>query len=123
MLKDSQEAKEWYSNVSSTCGTAGARARLRHKIAVAVFHMLNKNVAFDEFKFFNISNDRIGSPAHNWMEMSGKQPNPSRLIGKKSGHSSETIKIKVQKSASKNKTTALKTSGRKTLRTTGKMNA
>jgi transposase len=123
MLKDSSEAKEWYNTTSSLHGTSGARARLRHKIAVAVFHMLNKNVAFDEFKFFNIPNDRIGSSAHNWMETSGKQPNPSRLISKKSGHSSIPTKTKVQKSTSKNKIAVLKTSGRKTLRTTGKVNA
>lgn len=117
MLKDSPEAKEWYNTVSATCGASGARARLRHKIAVAVFHMLKKNIAFDEFKFFNISNDRIGSPAHNWMGTSGNEPKPLGLIGKKSGLSS----TKTQKRVSKNKVSVPKSSGRKTLRTTGKV--
>lgn len=123
MIKDSPETKEWYNTVSTICGASGARARLRHKIAVAVFHMLKKNVAFDEFKFFNITNDRIGSPAHNWMETSGEKSKPSGVIGKKSGHSSKSTKTKPQKSVSKNKVTVSKSSGRKTLRTTGKVKA
>jgi transposase len=121
MIKDSPEAKEWYNTASAKCGASGARARLRHKIAVAVFHMLKKSVAFDEFKFFNITNDRIGSPAHNWMETSGEESKPSRVIGKKSGHSSKSTKTKTQKSVSKNKVSITKSSGRKTLRTTGKV--
>lgn len=121
MLKDSPEAKEWYNAVSSTCGASGARARLRHKLAVAVYHMLKKNVAFDEFKFFNITNDRTGSSAHNWMETSGKKSKPSRVIGKKSGHSSS--KVKTNKTSAKNKVSVNKSSGRKTLRTTGKVKA
>ncbi|HMA65511.1 MAG: IS110 family transposase [Fibrobacterota bacterium] len=122
MLKDSPEAKDWFNNVSAICGASGARARLRHKIAVAVFHMLKKNVAFDEFKFFNITNDRTGSSAHNWMETSGEKTKPHGLIGKKSGHSSKT-KVTTKKVSVKSKGTVKKSSGRKTLRTTGKVKA
>jgi hypothetical protein len=121
MLKDSSEAKEWFNNVSATCGASGARARLRHKIAVAVYHMLKKNVAFDEFKFFNITNDRTGSSAQNWREKSGEKSKPSAVISKKSGHSS--FKVKTNKTSTKNKVFANKKSGRKTLRTTGKVKA
>lgn len=123
MLKDSPEAKEWYNTVSSSCGASGARARLRHKIAVAVYHMLKKNVAFDEFKFFNITNDRTGSSSHNWMEKSGEKSKPSLVIGKKFGHSSKSTKTKAKKMVTKNKVTVKKSPGRKTLRTTGKVKA
>lgn len=123
MLKDSPEAKEWFNKVSATCGASGARARLRHKLAVAVFHMLKKSIAFDEFKFFNITNDRTGSSAHNWMEKSGKKSKPLVVISKKSGHSSKSTKTKTEKSTTKNKVSVTKSSGRKTLRTTGKVKA
>jgi len=86
--------------------------------------MLKKNVVFDEFKFFNITNDRTGSSAHNWMETSGEKSKPSGVIGKKSGHSSKSTKTKTKKSITvKNKVSVNKTSGRKTLRTTGKVKA
>jgi transposase len=123
MLKDSPEAKEWFNKVSATSGSSGARARLRHKLAVAVFHMLKKNVAFDEFKFFNITNDRTGSSAHNWMETSGEKSKPSGLISQKSGHSTKPKKTKTEKCTTKNKVSVKKSSGRKTLRTTGKVKA
>ena len=84
--------------------------------------MLKKNVAFDEFKFFNITNDRTGSSAHNWMETSGEKNKPHGLIGKKSGHSSKT-KVTTKKVSVKSKGTVKKSSGRKTLRTTGKVKA
>ncbi|MBN1601275.1 MAG: hypothetical protein JW915_06685 [Chitinispirillaceae bacterium] len=83
--------------------------------------MLKKGVAFDEFKFINSTNDRTGSSAHNWMETSGEKSKPSRVIGKKSGHSS--LKDKTKKVSVKNKVTVKKSSGRKTLRTTGKVKA
>jgi transposase len=42
MLKDSSLVKDWYAKESSIHGNGGAKARLRHKIAVAVYHMLKK---------------------------------------------------------------------------------
>jgi hypothetical protein len=57
------------------------------------------------------------------METSDKESKPSRVIGKKSGHSSKSMKTKTQKSVTKNKVSVSKKSGRKTLRTTGKVKA
>jgi transposase len=85
MIKDSPLVKEWYTKESAIHGAGGAKARLRHKITVAVYHMLKRNEPFDEYKFLNITKDRIDNPAHNWMETSGKKSKPIGVIGKQSG--------------------------------------
>jgi transposase len=125
MIKDSSLVKDWYAKESSIHGNGGAKARLRHKIAVAVYHMLKKNIAFDEYKFVNIERDRIVSPAHNLMEMSGEKSKHSGLIGNKSGLSSiknkkQKIKAPVKRSDVIGNTKPNKKLGQPSLRTTGK---
>jgi transposase len=120
MLRESPLVKEWYATVSVMHGTSGAKARLRHKVALAVYHMLKKDKGFDEYKFLNIDKDRIENPSHNWTETSGKKSEPTGLIGNSSGLSSlETKKKKVIKRVVVKKSVR-KILGRSSLRTTGK---
>lgn len=122
MIRESTLVKEWYATESAKHGISGAKARLRHKVAVAVFTMLKKNVGFDEYKFLNIEKDkdRMKNPAHNWPEKSGKNSEHIVLIGKSSGLSStKQKKIKPVKKTHVNNKVG-KISGRSSLRTTGK---
>lgn len=121
MLRASPLVMEWYASASVKHGTSGAKARLRHKVAVAIFCMLKKDVCFDEYKFLNIEKDkdRMKNPAYNLPETSGKNSEPICLIGKSSGLSSTKQKrIKPVKKTPVNKVS--KISGRSSLRTTGK---
>lgn len=126
MLKDSSLVKEWYTREVAKHGAGGAKARLRHKIAVAVYHMLKRNEPFDEYKFLNITKDRIENPARNWMETSGKKSKPQPVIVNQSG-----LSLKKRGRPPKKKTPAkrrtlvtsekkLSLSGRSSLCTTGK---
>jgi hypothetical protein len=129
MLRGSTLIKEWHTKEAAKYGAGGAKARLRHKIAVAVYHMLKRNEPFDEYKFLNITKDRNENPAHNWMETSGKKSKPTLLIGNHSGLSSKkTGKQKVKKPLKRSKAVKVhehkkqsKQSGRSSLRTTGKV--
>jgi len=122
MHRESSLVKDWYALASVKYGRSGAKARLRHKVAVAVYTMLKKNVVFDEYKFLNIENnkDRMKNLAHNWTETSGKHSEPTSLMGKSSGqYSSKLKKTKSVKKVPENRRVG-KISGRSSLRTTGK---
>lgn len=57
-------------------GKAKAHARLRHKIAVAVYYMLKHDKVFDMNRFLGIKKDRTENPEQQWTETSGQQSEP-----------------------------------------------
>lgn len=99
--------RQWYEKQVIEHNKGSAMARLRHKLAVAIYQMLKYNVGFDEHKFLGIQGKQEINPTNNWQEKSGKTSKPQCVIGKSPG-SLLTI--------SNNK----KKAGRISLRTTGK---
>ena len=51
----SERIQKLYNRMERQYGTQRARARLRHKLAVAVYFMLKNNQAFDEERFVSSS--------------------------------------------------------------------
>jgi transposase len=62
MLNNSTLVRGWYNKQLAVHGTGRAMARLRHKIAVAIYQMLNKDTVFDEYKFLGIQKSSDGEP-------------------------------------------------------------
>jgi hypothetical protein len=89
MLRCSPPIRSWHQEQAELHGKAGAHARLRHKTAATVFHMLKHDRVFDLRKFVGEKHmDQAPSPAHNRTEPSGQPSEPSRLIGTAPGPSS-----------------------------------
>jgi transposase len=114
MINQSSLIRQWYDKQVTHHGKGGAQARLRHKIALAVYYMLKYDTGFDEYKFLGIERSRAVTPARNGKDTSGKKSKTSLLTGnrpasfKKKPGRKPPVKKKV------------KVSGRISLRTTGK---
>lgn len=114
MINNYPQARSWHEKQTKLYGKSGAHARLRHKIAVVVYHMLKNNTVFDFDRFLGISKDRTANPAHNGTEMSRQQSEPICLIENPSGS------FKIQRKSGARKPTEKQIRGRLSLRTTGK---
>jgi transposase len=112
MVKNSPIICAWHRKQSELLGKAKAHARLRHKIAVAIYYMLKNDKVFDMDKFMGTNTDRTDISAHNGTETSGHISEPKRVIENPSGLSKKRTK-KITKSVKKIMT------GRLSLRTTG----
>jgi hypothetical protein len=78
MLRESQPVREWCDRATKRHGKASAMARLRHRIAVAVFFMLKNRTAFDIAKFLHANYDQAASPRRQRTVKTGPKPEPSR---------------------------------------------
>jgi transposase len=78
MLRESQPVREWYDRATKRHGKASAMARLRHRIAVAVFFMLKNRIAFDIHKFLQADYSHAASPKLQRMAESRTKPEPAR---------------------------------------------
>ena len=116
MVDQSKLIGEWFKKQVDQHGKGGAMARLRHKIAIAVYYMLKHEMVFDEYKFLGIEQSRTVTPAHSGTDTSGKKSKPS---SSKNGKPSGSLKKKVaaEKKTSVKRKTVPK---RLPLRTTGK---
>ena len=114
MVNQSSLIRSWYDKQVKEHGKGGAQARLRHKIAVAVYHMLKHDIVFDEYKFLGIEKNRTENPAHSGTEKSGQPSEPSTDNGKPSGS------IKKRRILKEKTLKPKKLSERISLRTTGK---
>ncbi len=114
MVKNSPVICAWHQKQSEIHGKAKAHARLRHKIAVAIYYMLKHDTVFDMDKFMGTHKGQADTPAHNWTETSGQQSEPNLLIENPPG----LLKSGMIKRVTKTKT-GIQT-GRLSLRTTGK---
>lgn len=81
MINQSTLIRQWYDKQVSLHGKGGALARLRHKIALAVYYMLKHDIGFDEYKFLGIEQSRAVTPARNGTDLSGKMSKPSASAG------------------------------------------
>jgi hypothetical protein len=113
MVNQSSLIGEWYVKQVKEHGKGGSQARLRHKIALAVFYMLKYDTGFDEHKFLGIYKSRTVISAHNGTEKSGQNSNPSLTTEKPSG----SLKVNNRKKNAKKNITV---PGRVSLRITGK---
>lgn len=113
MVKNYTPIGEWHRKQAELHGKARAHARLRHKIAVAIYNMLKYDKVFDMDKFMGNYKDRTANPAHNWTETSGQQSEPICVIEKSSG----PLNSRKKRST---KTIRRKSTGRLSLRTTGR---
>jgi transposase len=117
MIKYYPDIQKWHQKQSVEHGKAGAHARLRHKIAVAVYYMLKNDSVFDMDNFLGKTKDRAENHSQKWTETSGqKKSEPiSFKTDNPSGHSKiQKTKPRVKKAIYKN------ISGRVSLRTTGR---
>lgn len=115
MIKNYQQIYDWHANLASVHGKAKAHARLRHKIAVAVYFMLKHDKVFDMKKFLGNKKDQTENPTQQWTETPGQQSEPVFNTENPSGSSHE----KTIRSGIKRKTEN-RIMGRSSLRTTGK---
>jgi transposase len=116
MISQSKVIGEWFKKQVDAHGKGGAMARLRHKIAIAVYYMLKHEIVFDEYKFLGIEQNRTVTPARNGTDTSGKKSKPSSSVnGKPSGSLKKRGPVK-KKIPEKRKTPPKRLS----LRTTGK---
>ena len=116
MVEQSELIGEWFRKQVDVHGKGGAMARLRHKIAIAVYYMLKHEIVFDEYKFLGIEQSRAVTPALSGTDTSGKKSKPSSVTGDRPA----LLKKKRGRpplSADKKKT---KVPQRLSLRTTGK---
>ena len=90
-----------------------AMARLRHKLAVAIYQMLKYNVGFDEHKFLGIQGKQEINPTNNWQEKSGKTSKPQCVIGK-----SHVSLLTISNNKKKAGRISLRTTGKSKVRTT-----
>jgi transposase len=114
MIRNYPEICIWYRNLADIYGPVKAHARMRHKIAVAIFYMLKHDRVFDLERFLGTRTpiNQAENPAHNWSETSGHISEPICLIENPPG---------ILKTRSKSKTRKdTKITGRLSLRTTGK---
>lgn len=116
MITQSKLIGEWFGKQVTAHGKGGAMARLRHKIAIAVYYMLKHEKVFDEYTFLGIEQSRAVTPARTGTDSSGKKSKPSSVTGSRPA----LLKKKRGRpplSADKKKN---KVPGRISLRTTGK---
>jgi transposase len=118
MISQSKLIGEWFEKQVMQHGKGGAMARLRHKIAIAVYYMLKHEIVFDEYKFLGIEQRRAVTPARNGTESSGKKSKPSSVTGNRPARLKKK-RGRPPLSADKNK---IKVPGRISLHTTGKRN-
>ena len=114
MIKNYPVISTWHQQQAAVHGKAGAPARLRHKIAVAVYYMMKNDTVFDLDKFLGRIKDRVENPSQNWTETPGQQTEPIFATENPPGLS-QSNRIKDKRS----KTNKI-TSGRSSLRTTGR---
>lgn len=112
MIRNYPEIQEWYQVQANLHGGIKAHARMRHKIAVAVYYMLKNGVEFDLDRFLGrkTSINQAENPAHNRTEES----EPICVIE----NPPVTIKQRKSKGKSRGKAGTV-TSGRTSLHTTG----
>lgn len=115
MINQSSLIREWYDKQVAQHGKGGAQARLRHKIALAVYYMLKHDSVFDEYKFLGIEQNRAVISAHNGKETSGKKSKPSILHRNRPASLKKKIAVKVKTAKKENIV-----SGRVALKKTGK---
>lgn len=114
MIRNYPVICEWHQKQAAIHGKSGAHARLRHKIAVTVYHMMKNDTVFDLVKFLGKNNDRVENHSQQWSETSGHQSEPVFENENSSGLSqSKRIKYKRNNSVKRKP-------GRLSLRTTGK---
>jgi Transposase and inactivated derivatives len=75
MINQSPLIRQWYEKQVTLHGKGGTHARLRHKIALAVYYMLKNDTVFDEYRFLGIEQSRTVSPAQTGKDGSGKKQN------------------------------------------------
>ena len=121
MVDQSQLIGDWFKKQVDKHGKGGAMARLRHKIAIAVYYMLKHEVVFDEHKFLGIEQNRTDTPAHYGTDTSGKKSKPSSSVnGKPSGSLKKNVTTKKKTPVSKKispKRSSLRTTGKRKLLT------
>jgi transposase len=115
MVSQSKLIGEWFDNQVAHHGKGGAMARLRHKIALAVYYMLKYEIVFDEYKFLGIERSRVVTPARNGTESSGRKNKPSFATGNRPAPFKKEKPGRKPSAVKKNKVP-----GRITLRTTGR---
>lgn len=118
MVGQSKLIGEWFKNQADKHGKGGAMARLRHKIAIAVYYMLKHEIIFDEYKFLGIEQSRTVTPARNGTDTSGKKSKPSSSVNGKPSGSLKKKETAKKKTIVKTKTKT--TPKRLSLHTTGK---
>jgi hypothetical protein len=118
MIGNYPDIKKWHQKQTELCGAARAYARLRHKIALAVYHMLKYDQVFDMDKFLGKTYDRAENHSQQWMETSGQKSKPISL---KSEHPSDLSKTK-NTETSAHHSILKKMAGRVSLRSTGRRN-
>jgi len=91
MIKNYPQLYDWHAKQAATHGKAKAHARLRHKIAVAVYFMLKNDAVFDMKKFLGSNNkkDQTENPTQQWVETPGQQSEPVLNTENPSGSSRE----------------------------------
>jgi transposase len=115
MIMNYPEINAWFQKQTTIHGKAKAHARLRHKIAVAVYYMLKNDRVFDMDKFLGTTKDQTENPTHQWTETPGNYSELNSNTDNPSGPSKkQVIKVATKKLVRKNNT------GRSTLRPTGK---
>ncbi len=114
MVDQSPLISEWFDKQLAQHGKGSAMARLRHKIAIAVYYMLKHEIVFDEYTFLGIERSRAVTHTHNGTESSGKKSKPSFTTGDRPAILKKKRSRKV-KAENRNKVP-----GRITLHTTGK---
>jgi transposase len=103
MINQSSLIRQWYDKQVAHHGKGGAQARLRHKIALAVYYMLKHDTVFDEYTFLGIEQSRAVTSAHNGKDTSGKKSKPSYLHRNRpvSLKKEKVVKIKSRKKGNK----------------------
>jgi transposase len=78
--------KVWYDKQVAMHGLAGTHARLRHKLAVAIYQMLKNRTVFDEYKFIGKEKKQERENIHldQWTETSERRQSEPRGKGRKS---------------------------------------
>jgi transposase len=99
MIQHNLRVKEWHQKQSALHGKGGAHARLRHKIAVAIYHMLKHDTVFDLDKFLNTNKSRVENPAQSGTETSGQKSDPIVHTENLSGSLKNQVKSKPVKSS------------------------
>jgi transposase len=111
MIRHYPRVKQWHDKQARQHGQAGAHARLRHKIAVVVYHMLKNDKVFDMDRFLGVSKKE----SERKKEKVSKSQSAKNRITKKA---SDTTKIRRRSVADKSANRKLR--GRSALCTTGK---
>jgi len=73
MIRYDDQIKNWLEKNKRKIGSPKTHAQLRHKVAVAIYHMLKHNKKFDCDKFLNTRKYRKRTPAKNKKVMTKKE--------------------------------------------------